>query len=455
MKTTKNKPLYFLRRFLSFLFPLSSFLCLFGCGAILDGDIRVEAPHSATPYVRPQREQPEASSFAELKEAMHDLVMQHEESGTITYYSFETDVQEDIDRACAEIRGADPIGAYAVSEIKGLPTKIVSYHEVDVSIEYRRTKQQVESIVTVPTLKQLQNQLLVVMSDYQDEAVFRTTLRGVTAEAIDVYVKDTYYQNPRSIVMMPRMTVEIYPEGGSDRIFELSFSNILQSGILKQNSASLSDSVRRYAEAACGDNAPEMLLSLAKYLIGACVYDEGTAKVISDYGPQNNAATAYGALVTGSAVGEGFAMAYKALCEEIGFDCIIVLGHLDGMVHAWNIVTLDKDSYHIDLSMCAANGIETAFLKTDADFIQSSYEWDTKKTVSCHGALTYEDVAGPEMTDGEEQPADSDTTATGGENDENGAEANNAENESENAGSDSELASPPAKKTPPPPSLRA
>jgi hypothetical protein len=348
-------------------------------------------------------EQTKVSNYDEFKGALYDLVMQHEESGMIIYYSYDTDVQGEIDLACAEIKGTDPVGAYSVSEIIVIPTRIVTYFEIDISIEYKRTTQQVESIVPVATLRELRDELLIIMSNYQDEAVFRTAMPGVTAEDIEIYVRETYYQNPRNIVMKPGMTVEIFPEGGYDRVFELRFGNTQQAGILRQYSASLSESVRRNAEAANGDNAAEILLSLAENLIGACFYDEGKAKVISEHGTQNIATTAYGALVVGSAVGEGFAMAYKALCEELGFDCRIVLGYLDGMVHAWNIVPIYGDYYHIDVSMCAENGIETAFLKTDEDF-EESYIWDTENAASCHGTLTYEDVAGilPEDETGED-----------------------------------------------------
>ena len=203
--------------------------------------------------------------------------------------------------------------------------------------------------------------------------------------------------------MMPVTVVETFPENGDDKIFELRFGNIQQAAILRQYGSSLAEYVRRNAEAAGGDNDAEILISLAEHLIGACDYDGGSARAISEYGAQNIAATAYGALVNGSAVGEGFAMAYKALCDELGFDCQVILGYIDGMIHAWNIVSLYGDYYHIDISMCAVNGMETAFMKTDADFGQF-YEWDTENTVICTGELTYEEFVIVEEPQQEDEP---------------------------------------------------
>jgi len=87
----------------------------------------------------------------------------------------------------------------------------------------------------------------------------------------------------------------------------------------------------------------------------------------------------------------------------LGFDCRVVLGLLDGRVHAWNIVFLEGAFYHIDVAMCVVNGLETAFLKTDADF-EEMYDWDMENTVRCEGELTLEDIIGPEEPDDLDDP---------------------------------------------------
>ena len=412
--------------------PLIALTASAGCMAILEDEMLVESRHLSTPNSKPPVEQTEVSNYDELKAALLELVMQHIESGQILYYSFDDDVQDDIDRATDEIMSKDPIGAYAVMGITSLSTKIVTYFEIDVSIMYEHSKQQVDSIVAVSNPRYLRTELQSVMSDYRDEVLIRTELQGITADDMVAYVKATYYDNPRNIVMMPVTAVEIFPSEGTDKIYELRFAYSQQTEFFLQYGASLSGAVRQYAAVAGGDNDAEILLSLAEKLIGACVYDAGTANVISEHGTQNFAATAYGALVIGNAVGEGFAMAYKALCEELGIECVVILGYLDGMIHAWNIVSLYGDSYHIDVSMCAENGLETAFLKTDAEFIER-YQWDFENTVNCDGELTYEEVAGiePEIEEFDEDgnpilPDEDDET---GEDEDDAGEEDNHDGE--------------------------
>ena len=396
-----------------------------GCAAILEGEISSENLHSTVPYVRPPEVKIEVSNYEGLKSAMLNLVMEHENNGEIVINSYEEgEVQEDIDRACHEIMNDDPVGAFAVKEITGLVTRSAPYFEVSISIEYKRTKQQIELVMeneNVSTQRYLRIELLSVMSDYLEEAFFRATM-NITAEEITEFVKEAYYQNPRMIVMLPVTAVEIFPPDGDDRIYELHFSYGGIPDIMRRYGASLTSSVRRNAVAAGGENDAEILISLAENLIGACVYDAGTARTTSEHGAQNDAATAYGALVKGSAVGEGFAMAYKALCDELGFDCQVLLGSYNGMVHAWNIVSLYGYYYHIDVAMCAANGIETAFLKTDADFSEY-YSWDSANTVKCNGSLTYEDFVEVEIPDDTEENVGGDDGETAeGADYENGAE---------------------------------
>lgn len=59
---------------------------------------------------------------------------------------------------------------------------------------------------------------------------------------------------------------------------------------------------------------------------------------------------AYSALVDNSAVCDGIAKAFKVLMDKINVECIVTMGTSDGEPHAWNIVKLDNEYYHVDLT---------------------------------------------------------------------------------------------------------
>ena len=64
--------------------------------------------------------------------------------------------------------------------------------------------------------------------------------------------------------------------------------------------------------------------------------------------PDGDAYSAYGALVLKKAVCNGYAEAMKLLCDLSGVTCKMISGTADGENHAWNLIKLDKEWYHID-----------------------------------------------------------------------------------------------------------
>ena len=80
--------------------------------------------------------------------------------------------------------------------------------------------------------------------------------------------------------------------------------------------------------------------------------------------------TAYGALCTGKAVCQGYAVLCYRLCKEAGLSVRIISGTGNGGAHAWNIVRIGSKYYNVD---CTWDGQNTAtyndfLLKSEADF---------------------------------------------------------------------------------------
>jgi len=377
--------------FISFIF---SGIILIGCTNLLEFDREIRTEHQSAPYVRPPIEHITVSNYDELITTILGFIMEHETEFLFLYHQDEgEDVQAEVLRAINEIQYEHPIGAYAVAGISAETTRIVTHFEVEIEVEYKRTRDQLESIISVSTERAIQLHLLANMSEYKEEVVFRTRLQ-IDENIITELVRNTYYENPRQIVMLPIVTVETFPEEGPDRIYEISFGNIESPMMLQRFGELLTIYVQRNAELATGNTNSEIILSLVERLKESTTFNEGAARTVHVHGAQNLAATAFGALVRGNAVGEGFAMAFKALADELSIYCQIVLGYHDGMIHAWNIISLYGNYYHVDVAMCVVNSIENAFLKTDDDFEEMNYTWDRENTVICAGELTLDDILG-------------------------------------------------------------
>ncbi len=57
-----------------------------------------------------------------------------------------------------------------------------------------------------------------------------------------------------------------------------------------------------------------------------------------------------GPLVYGKALCEGYSKAFMYLCQSIGVECVCISGTGDGMGHMWNMVKIDGQWYHVDVT---------------------------------------------------------------------------------------------------------
>ena len=94
--------------------------------------------------------------------------------------------------------------------------------------------------------------------------------------------------------------------------------------------------------------------------------------------------TAYGALCTGKAVCQGYAVLFYRLCKEAGLSVRVISGTGNGGPHAWNIVRIGSKYYNVD---CTWDGQGAAtynnfLLKSEADF--SNHTRKSWKVVGNH-----------------------------------------------------------------------
>ncbi len=97
------------------------------------------------------------------------------------------------------------------------------------------------------------------------------------------------------------------------------------------------------------------------YIIDNCRYDDAAAENNDVQGNENDA---YGALVDGKAVCEGYARAFQLLCNKANIDSVLLSGIADSDNHAWNGVKIGGDWYQIDVTWDDVD-----------DFIYDSHEY--------------------------------------------------------------------------------
>ncbi|MBR6793006.1 MAG: hypothetical protein IKM48_01460 [Clostridia bacterium] len=89
--------------------------------------------------------------------------------------------------------------------------------------------------------------------------------------------------------------------------------------------------------------------------------------------------TMYGALISGRAVCQGYALAYKYLLNQVGIENELCSS--DILEHAWNIVTIDGRQYHVDVTWDDPWNIDgivwhNNFLRSTAGIIETGHHAD-------------------------------------------------------------------------------
>lgn len=87
-----------------------------------------------------------------------------------------------------------------------------------------------------------------------------------------------------------------------------------------------------------GFSRHEKVKSIHDYLANNLVYDNTIA--------EQNIFDSYGALVNGVCVCEGYAEAFKLLCDREGIPCVTVIGTGNGGAHKWNMVQMEDGEWY-------------------------------------------------------------------------------------------------------------
>ncbi len=156
-----------------------------------------------------------------------------------------------------------------------------------------------------------------------------------------------------------------YAYAGDDTIAE--FYSVLSADECEKMSAVLRSAVNMIISSLDeGQSEFEREKLIHDYIINHCVY-KGTAKSINDGWEYFSA---YGALVKGEAVCEGYAKAEQILMNMCGIECMTIRGDSDGGGHMWNIIKIDGKWYHLDVTWDdTENGIIYDFFNVSDEII--------------------------------------------------------------------------------------
>ena len=359
-------------------------LSLTGCAAMLERDYLSVTPHARLPAAADDSTTVWVETYPELVDAIFSLVSEHRESGVIRLRNWEGNVRQNLSDACDEVSHDDPLGAYAVDRIKPEFVRIATYYEATVSIDYRRTAEQVASVNTVAGSGAIRGELRDALTSFVPETAFRVNYfdQAQGDDYIPRLIRQAYYDSPAAALGLPEAVVNLYPESGQQRVVEVLFTYPEEPELLREKSQALTSAAQVLVDPYRTGLRDSALIPVLYHALREHT-GLGEAQDAPLPAPSVSGSTAYAALVEGQADSEGLALAYKLLCDLAGVECTVVDGTLEGTPRFWTIVTVEQNVHrHVDPSR--AEGL----LLTDTQMSESGFVWDTQEYPSCGESLS-------------------------------------------------------------------
>lgn len=95
-----------------------------------------------------------------------------------------------------------------------------------------------------------------------------------------------------------------------------------------------------------GMSEEEIVIAAHDYIVTHCLYD--TSALSPFHKKVEHTDSPYGVMVSGYGICSGYTSTFQLLMDAIGIECVSVSGEALDEEHAWNMVRLDSEWYHVD-----------------------------------------------------------------------------------------------------------
>lgn len=90
----------------------------------------------------------------------------------------------------------------------------------------------------------------------------------------------------------------------------------------------------------------DIVLNAHDYIVYNATYDTNALSLFGVHDPDSE--TPYGTLIKGKAICKGYTTTFQLLMDMLGVECITISGEALDEEHAWNMVKLGEQWYHVD-----------------------------------------------------------------------------------------------------------
>ena len=158
---------------------------LSGCASLLEREYSTAEPHSSKFWESKTADTLRAENYQDVVNDLLLLIGQHTETAVIRLYDYEgeTPAADTLERATAEIQEQTPLGAYAVAYITTSSQAQRGYDEIAVQIAYRRTAEQIQSLVSATRPEAVYSLLETALAEGRTELAVRIGYWGQSGQS--------------------------------------------------------------------------------------------------------------------------------------------------------------------------------------------------------------------------------------------------------------------------------
>ena len=197
-------------------------LCLLtGCASLLERTYSKVEPHSSRFWESEAADTLRAENYQDIVNDLLILIGQHTESASLRLYNFEDDLAAAaaMEQAAAETQQETPLGAYAVEYMTSAGQSRRGYYEATVKISYRRTAEQVQSLVNATSPEAVYSLLDAALDEGRTELAIRVSYWGTDGrERVEAAVEQL--RKERGLEETPTWQVNYYPDRGQVGLVE-------------------------------------------------------------------------------------------------------------------------------------------------------------------------------------------------------------------------------------------
>ncbi len=345
------------------IFALCLVVCLLlcGCANMFDGSYVSVTPHKGQNN-QPISQMAAAKNYSQLFQVLKDIIHSGTTESLISVAEYyQVALAQDVERAVNTVVAEDPVAAYAVKEITYEIGTNQGQPAIVVVVNYAHDRAEIQKIQEITQAEDAKSIIAAELSRYSTGVV----LYGEAIGDLDYaqWVDDYGALHPETVMEVPQVTVNLYPEEGQTQVVELKFSYQHSRDVIREMQSKV-EPIFAAAELLVSGSMDDRVKYTRLYVL--------LTESFESYTLETSITPAYSLLIYGVGDSKAFADVYSAMCRQAGLECTTVSGTRMGEAWHWNMVKLEGAYYHLDLLASHRGGAFS--IHTDGQM--TGYVWD-------------------------------------------------------------------------------